>query len=139
MSHANAALTPKARLKLARLIVDDGWPIARAAERYDVSWPTAKRWAERYRQGGVAGMNDRCSRAASRSGTTPTGSTVVDNGSGVKTGCSFTMASVTFQDGDRDDRHRHDQRSDATAQPPLAVPRGSAPPPRCQWIGGRAS
>ena len=47
VSHANAALTPRARLKLARLIVDDGWPVARAAERYDVSWPTAKRWADR--------------------------------------------------------------------------------------------
>jgi transposase len=48
--HANAALTPKARLKIARLIVDDGWPIARAAERFQCSWPTAKRWADRYRQ-----------------------------------------------------------------------------------------
>ena len=34
MSHANAALTPRARLRLARLIVEHGWPIARAAERY---------------------------------------------------------------------------------------------------------
>ena len=50
MSHANAALTPRARLRLARLIVEQGWPIARAAERFDVSWPTAKRWAERYRR-----------------------------------------------------------------------------------------
>jgi len=65
VSHANAALTPKARLKLARLVVEDGWPIARAAERYDVSWPTAKRWAERYRQGGVAAMGDRSSRPQS--------------------------------------------------------------------------
>ena len=48
MSHANAALTPRARLKLARLIVEDGWPVARAAERFQVSWPTAKRWADRY-------------------------------------------------------------------------------------------
>lgn len=62
MSHANAALTPRARLNLARLIVDYHWPIARAAERYDVSWPTAKRWAERYRQTGEAGMADRSSR-----------------------------------------------------------------------------
>ena len=62
MSHANAALTPRARLRLARLVVDQGWPIARAAERYDVSWPTAKRWAERYRQHGPAGMNDASSR-----------------------------------------------------------------------------
>jgi hypothetical protein len=33
--HANAALAPHARLKLAGLIVDEGWPISRAAERYD--------------------------------------------------------------------------------------------------------
>jgi transposase len=62
VSHANAALTPRGRLRLARLIVDDGWPIARAAERYEVSWPTAKRWAQRYRQHGVSGMADRSSR-----------------------------------------------------------------------------
>jgi transposase InsO family protein len=62
MSHANAALTPRARLRLARLIVDRGWAISRAAERYDVSWPTAKRWAERYRLLGEAGMADASSR-----------------------------------------------------------------------------
>jgi transposase InsO family protein len=65
VSHANAALTPRSRLRLARLIVEDGWPVARAAERYDVSWPTAARWADRYRQAGqlgVAGMGDRSSR-----------------------------------------------------------------------------
>ena len=62
MSHANAALTPRARLRLARLVVDDGWPVARAAERYDVSWPTANRWAQRYRRAGEAGMVDRSSR-----------------------------------------------------------------------------
>jgi transposase InsO family protein len=62
VSHANAALTPRARLRLARLVVDRGWPIARAAERYDVSWPTAKRWASRYRALGEAGMGDGSSR-----------------------------------------------------------------------------
>jgi transposase InsO family protein len=49
-------------LRLARLVVDQGWPIARAAERYDVSWPTAKRWADRYRRFGSAGMTDASSR-----------------------------------------------------------------------------
>jgi len=44
-THANAALTPRARLRLARLIVEHGWPPARAAERYDVSWKTAAKWA----------------------------------------------------------------------------------------------
>ena len=71
MSHANAALTPRARLKLARLIVDAGWPVARAAERFDVSWPTAKRWADRYLQLGEAGMSDRSSRPHRQPGKTP--------------------------------------------------------------------
>ena len=71
MSHANAALTPRARLKLARLIVDAGWPVARAAERFDVSWPTAKRWADRYWQLGDAGMVDRSSRPHRQPSKTP--------------------------------------------------------------------
>jgi hypothetical protein len=71
VSHANAALTPRARLKLARLIVDQQWPVARAAERYDVSWPTAKRWADRYRQLGPDGMADRSSRPHRSPGRTP--------------------------------------------------------------------
>jgi transposase InsO family protein len=56
---------------LARLIVDHGWPIARAAERYDVSWPTAKRWAVRYLQCGEAGMFDRSSRPHHQPNRTP--------------------------------------------------------------------
>ena len=71
MSHANAALTPRARLRLARLIVDEGWPVARAAERYDVSWPTAARWARRYREAGAAGMTDRSSRPHRQPNRTP--------------------------------------------------------------------
>jgi transposase InsO family protein len=60
--HANAVLTPRGRLLLARLVVDEGWPIVRAAEHFHVSWPTAKRWAARYAAMGAAGMTDRCSR-----------------------------------------------------------------------------
>jgi len=71
VSHANAALTPRARLRLARLIVDHGWPITRAAERYDVSWPTAKRWVDRYRQMGPAGMHDASSRPHHSPNRTP--------------------------------------------------------------------
>ena len=71
MSHANAALTPRARLRLARLVVEQGWPIARAAERYDVSWPTAKRWAQRYAAMGEAGMVDRSSRPHRSPNRTP--------------------------------------------------------------------
>ena len=71
MSHANAALTPRARLRLARLIVDNGWPIARAAERFQVSWATAKRWADRYQVQGEAGMADRSCRPHHSPRTTP--------------------------------------------------------------------
>ncbi|HSJ76706.1 MAG TPA: IS481 family transposase, partial [Gemmatimonadales bacterium] len=35
MAHVNAALTPKHRLRLARLIVEDDWPPSRAAEFFN--------------------------------------------------------------------------------------------------------
>jgi len=70
-THSNAALTPRARLRLARLIVDHGWPPARAAERYDVSWRTAKKWAERYATEGPAGMSDRSSAPHHQPNRTP--------------------------------------------------------------------
>ena len=47
---------------LARCIVEDGWPAPRAAERFQVSATTARRWAGRYRAQRVAGMADRHSR-----------------------------------------------------------------------------
>ena len=62
MSHANAALTPRARLRLARLIVDGHWTYSQAAKQFMVSPPTAKKWADRYRLEGEAGMRDRRSR-----------------------------------------------------------------------------
>ena len=61
-THANAALTLRARLEMARLIVEDGWPIPLAAERFMVAYKTAKKWADRYRVEGPAGMVDRSSR-----------------------------------------------------------------------------
>jgi len=69
--HRNAALTPRARLRLARLIVDQGWPVAQAARRFEVSWRTANRWADRYRQLGEAGMADRSSRPHHSPARTP--------------------------------------------------------------------
>jgi transposase InsO family protein len=50
------------RLQLARCIVVDGWPLRRAAERFNVSVPTAARWSRRYRELGEAGLEDRRSR-----------------------------------------------------------------------------
>jgi hypothetical protein len=51
MSHVNAALTPRHRLIVARLVVDDGWPVSEVAARFQVSWPTVKRWVDRYLAG----------------------------------------------------------------------------------------
>lgn len=62
MSHANAALTPRARLRLAALIVDDRWTYTAAAKMFMVSPSTAKKWAARYRAEGLGGMADRSSR-----------------------------------------------------------------------------
>ena len=41
MAQANALLSPKGRLHLARCVVEDGWPLRRAAERFQVSATTA--------------------------------------------------------------------------------------------------
>lgn len=60
MSHANAALTPRHRLKVAQLVVDQGVPISEVAARLQCAWPTVKRWATRYAAGEL--MTDRSSR-----------------------------------------------------------------------------
>lgn len=60
MSHANAPLTPVGRKRLAALIIDQGWPIRRAADRFQVSPATASKWAARYRTG--ESLEDRSSR-----------------------------------------------------------------------------
>ena len=62
MPHANAPLAERGRLPLARCVVEQGWSLRRAAERFQVSVPTAKRWADRYRGEGERGMVDRSSR-----------------------------------------------------------------------------
>ncbi|MEV6624010.1 IS481 family transposase [Amycolatopsis sp. NPDC051106] len=72
MTHANAPLTATGRLRLARCVVEDRWPLRRAAERFQVSVSTAARWAGRYRDLGEAGMTDRSSRPVTSPNRTPT-------------------------------------------------------------------
>ena len=62
MTHRNAFLTPRGRLALAQCVVDDGWTLRRAADRFNCSPATAKKWADRYREGGEAALGDRSSR-----------------------------------------------------------------------------
>lgn len=72
MYHRNAPLTETGRLRLARCVVEDGWPLARAAERFQVAVGTAKRWADRYRAEGDAGVVERSSRPRRSPRRTPT-------------------------------------------------------------------
>jgi transposase InsO family protein len=72
VSHRNAPLSETGRLRLASCIVDDGWTLRRAAERFQVSASTAARWAGRYRDEGEAGMADRSSRPHRSPNRTPT-------------------------------------------------------------------
>lgn len=67
--HANAALTPRHRMLVAQLVVNDGWPISEVAARFQVSWPTVKRWVDRYLSGEP--MHDRSSRPRTSPKKTP--------------------------------------------------------------------
>lgn len=69
--HVNAPLSPTGRLRLARCVVEDGWPLRRAAERFQVAVTTAARWSQRDRQHGAAGMADRSSRPRRSPARTP--------------------------------------------------------------------
>jgi transposase InsO family protein len=69
MSHANATLNEGGRLKMARLVVVDGWTQVLAAERFSISISTVRRWVARYREVQASGrpptradMVDRSSR-----------------------------------------------------------------------------
>lgn len=72
MTHAMSPLSETGRLRIARCVVDQHWPLRRAAERFNVSVTTARRWADRYREHGPAGMADRSSRPRSCPHRTPT-------------------------------------------------------------------
>lgn len=59
--HRNAPLTPEGRFRLCQMI-EEGWPVATAAESMRISRQTAHKWWRRYQEAGVAGLTDRSSR-----------------------------------------------------------------------------
>jgi|SRR5215218_3019149 len=69
--HGNAALTPNGRLRLVRRVVEEGWSLTEAAEAAEVSERTARKWVDRYRDEGEAGLVDRTSAPCSQPGATP--------------------------------------------------------------------
>ena len=60
--HKNAPWTAVSRVRLARMVVEDGVKLGLAASRFSVSWKTAAKWVARYRQFGAGDMTDRSSR-----------------------------------------------------------------------------
>ena len=69
--HPNAALTVAQRLKMACLVVEDGWSAAAASQRFQVDAKTVRKWAGRYRREGRAGLEDRSSRPRNSPNRTP--------------------------------------------------------------------
>ena len=68
MVHGNAPFTPEGRVRLARLIVEQGWSARRAAERFQCSPATAAKWAARFRADeSMADRSSRPHRSPSRS------------------------------------------------------------------------
>ena len=61
--HANAALSLKKRELLVTRVLEEGWSLTKAAAAAEVSEPTARKWAQRYRSEGEAGLLDRPSVA----------------------------------------------------------------------------
>lgn len=49
VAHTNADLIVRARGKLPPSVIDQGWTLRRAAERFQCSLATAKKWADPYR------------------------------------------------------------------------------------------
>ena len=63
--HANARLSVRGRELLVERIELAGWSLSAAAEAAGISERTARKWRERYRAEGKAGLQDRSSAPAS--------------------------------------------------------------------------
>ena len=69
--HPNAALTPRGRLKMVRLVIDDGWTIEAAADKFQVDAKTVIKWRDRFIDEGKDGLFDRSSRPKNSPNETP--------------------------------------------------------------------
>jgi transposase InsO family protein len=69
--HGNAELSLNKRRRLARRVQEGGWTLTKAAEAAEVSGRTARKWVDRYRSEGEAGLLDRSSRPRRSPNATP--------------------------------------------------------------------
>ena len=60
--HPNAVLTPEGRRRMVACVLEHGWTIEATAERFQVDAKTVRKWRDRYRAEGQAGLADRSSR-----------------------------------------------------------------------------
>jgi transposase InsO family protein len=69
--HRNAKSTPSSRLLLVRRVLYEGWSYPAAAEGAGVSERTVAKWVRRFRQAGIAGLEDASSRPGTPAHQTP--------------------------------------------------------------------
>jgi transposase len=69
--HRNAALSWNGRRLLAGRVLEQGWTLTAAAEAAGVSVRCARKWVDRYREGGEAGLFDRSSAPHQVANRTP--------------------------------------------------------------------
>ncbi len=62
MHHRSARLTVHGRLTLCRRVIEEGWSVTKAAWAAGVSRQTGSKWVSRYREHGLAGLENRSTR-----------------------------------------------------------------------------
>jgi transposase InsO family protein len=60
--HPNAALTPRHRRRMVNCVLDRGWTVEMAVERFQVDAKTVRKWRDRFLTEGEGGLQDRSSR-----------------------------------------------------------------------------
>ena len=63
--HPNASLTPKARLRMVKVLLEEHWTVESTAERFQIDAKTVRKWRDRYQQEGHLGLYDRTSKPRS--------------------------------------------------------------------------
>ncbi len=69
--HPNAPLTVEGRRRMVGCVLDRGWTVEAAAERFQVDAKTVRKWRDRYLAEGEAGLEDRSSRPHRSPNRTP--------------------------------------------------------------------
>jgi transposase len=69
--HRNAKSTPSSRLLLVRRVLFENWSYLEAAEGAGMSKRTVAKWVRRFREAGIAGLEDASSRPGAPAHQTP--------------------------------------------------------------------